>query len=856
MKKLSLCFFLMAFFAPFAFADGTVSVSRVIPSNNSDSTPKSSRNTSSVTVRSATDSATRSVVGRSNTQTNTVASTTNNAAGNTVVRSGSRVLNLGTTSSSTSTSRGAGATVQANTISRSVSATSTANSARDNLEAAVNTVGRNARVSAASINNNPTVRRAGLTLRPSTAEVGGRATIAGTDIQTGSNIANEARSVQARATTSADTTITTESVAAAQEKLEQVASLNESCQQQYNDCMDQFCSVIDANQKRCSCSANLSNYTEVEEAVKNANTQLNEVAQRIRYVGLSADEIRAIMNATEAEEALTGATDTTETRSMLDEIEELIKDPSSMSSSYGSSTSVGLDMNLDFSSDMSDIFNLDFLNTNTTSLSNLRGTDLYSAAKKRCNTVLTQCKAAGANTDQITANYDLAIDKDCISYEQGLTKMNETLVSNVRSANLMLQKARLAVLQNKNQYDAKGCISALDACMKDAMVCGSDYTKCLDPTKKYIDENGEVILGQDITKILDFMQVYDNSKINSDFLEDSYAKSTYSTCDTHNGESGGDGSCNVKYLLQKIGTKQKVTDEGLCRAVLDKCQNYTYDSSGNYKPYNDVVVNYVQRAMVNIKSAQSKIISDYASNCMVDIANCYNQQVSQVNAWSSSASIDSIYKVMNGACRNVALTCAYAVFAADEESCPSDKPNTCIESISGMFYQSLLCPDNSTYTKTAGIAGSDNYVNEHCKCNFGYSVSGARCVINCPENSTKDSNGLCVCNSGYGILNEKCVVCPKNSYINQSGYCQCNKGFVMLLGSCELMCSSGQIYDEETNSCKCPDGWVSVNGVCFPEGALNCPENSFINESGYCECLEGYTPKYNRFGNIESCNKD
>ena len=754
MKKLSLCFFLMAFFAPFAFADGTVSVSRVIPSNNSDSTPKSSRNTSSVTVRSATDSATRSVVGRSSTPTNTVASTTNNTTtGDTVVRSGSRVLNLGTTSSSTSSSRGSGATVQANTISRSVSATSTANSARDNLEAAVNTVGRNARVSAASINNNPTVRRAGLTLRPSTAEVGGRATIAGTDIQTGSNIASEARSVQARATTLADTAVTTESVAAAQERLEQVASLNESCQQQYNDCMDQFCSVIDANQKRCSCSANLSNYTEVEEAVKDANTQLNEVAQRIRYVGLSADEIRAIMNATEAEEALAGATDTTETRSMLDEIEELIKDPSSASSSYSSSTSVGLDMNLDFSSDMSDIFNLDFLNTNTTSLSNLRGTDLYSAAKKRCNTVLTQCKAAGANTDQITANYDLAIDKDCISYEQGLTKMNETLVSNVRSANLMLQKARLAVLQNKNQYDAKGCISALDTCMKDAMVCGSDYTKCLDPTKKYIDENGEVILGQDITKILDFMQAYDNSKINSDFLEDSYAKSTFSSCDMHNGEdgqvAGGDGSCNVKYLLQKIGTKQEVTDEGLCRAVLDKCQNYTYDSSGNYKAYNDIVVNYVQRAMVNIKSAQSKIISDYASNCMVDIANCYNQQVSQVNAWSSSASVDSIYKVMNGACRNVALTCAYAVFAADKDSCPEDDSTECIKNISTMFYESLLCPDNSFYN----VEGTDTITTSKNDGQGHISVV----IVDKYEDEGRRINNYCVCNEGLAALSGKCV---------------------------------------------------------------------------------------------------
>ena len=251
----------------------------------------------------------------------------------------------------------------------------------------------------------------------------------------------------------------------------------------------------------------------METAVKDANAQLNEVAQRIRYVGLSADEIRAIMTETEAEEALSGAVDTSETRNMLEEIENLIRDPVS-NSSYYSDTSIGLDMDLDFTSDTADMFSLDFLNTDSTSsFSNLRGRELYNAAKKRCSTLLTQCKSAGATPGQITGNYDLAIDKDCVAYENGLKKMNETLVSNVRSANRMLQKARLAVLQNKNTYDAKGCIGALEACMKDDMVCGENYFKCVDPTKKYIDENGEVVLGQNISNITTFMVGYNNAKI-------------------------------------------------------------------------------------------------------------------------------------------------------------------------------------------------------------------------------------------------------------------------------------------------------------------------------------------------------
>lgn len=732
-----------------------VTPSRSLPTSNSQNT--NAANTDATVARTAVatrtpikrDVATNPSAPAATTTTDAADGVTARAAASDVTPSRSATISrtVSTTPDVTPTTRDGAIARQSGAYSRAA-APAGATSARDNLDAAVNTVGRNARVSAASINNTAAVRRAGVTLRPSTAEVGGRATIAGTGVQTGSNIGNEVRAVQTRAAT---TVTTRETIAEAKERLEQTAELNKSCQEQYNDCMDQFCAVIDANQKRCSCSSNLSRYTKVESAVKDANTQLNEVAQRIRYIGLSADEIRAIMSATEAEEALSGKRDTTESRNMLQQIEDMIKDPTS-SASYSSGDSFsGLDLDLDFSSDSSDLFSLDFLSNNSSSLSNMRGVDLYNAAKKRCNTILKQCKDVGATSQQITANYDLAIDKDCLAYEQGLSKMNDTLKSNVRSANLMLQKARLAVLQNKNQYDAKGCISALNTCMTDEMVCGEDYTKCLDPTKKYIDENGNVVLGQNITHIKQFMDAtnYSNANIDSVYLSNAMSQQiTTNMCkaapNPDKKGTGNDGACIARYLMDKIGTGQKVTDNGLCRAVLDKCQQYTYKND-SYQPYNDVVVNYIQRAMVNIQAAQRKIISDYASTCMTEIATCYNQQVTQVNAWSNVASVDSIYKVMTGACRNVALTCSYAVFEKDPQSCTdgADGEKQCIESISKMFYQSLLCPDNSNYTQTSGTAGVNRYVNDHCQCFEGYKPYNNQCYAQCPV-GTEESSGKCV----------------------------------------------------------------------------------------------------------------
>jgi hypothetical protein len=202
------------------------------------------------------------------------------------------------------------------------------------------------------------------------------------------------------------------------------------------------------------------------------------------------------------------------------------------------------------------------------------------------------------------------------------------------------------------------------------------------------------------------MKNYNNAAINTEFLTNAYNKTiSVDNCKYVNDTTGGTGDCVVKYLLTKIGTKQKVTDEGLCRAVLDKCQNYTYGSSGEYKPYNDVVTNYIQRALVNVRAAQYKIISEYAETCMVDVANCYNQQVTQVNSWSSSASIGNIQSVMRGACRNVALTCAYAVFdkAADKKLCNGEE--SCINSVSEMFYNSLLCNDGEVYKNGQCVMG-------------------------------------------------------------------------------------------------------------------------------------------------------
>ena len=73
-----------------------------------------------------------------------------------------------------------------------------------------------------------------------------------------------------------------------------------------------------------------------------------------------------------------------------------------------------------------------------------------------------------------------------------------------------------------------------------------------------------------------------------------------------------------------------------------------------------------------------------------------------------------------------------------------------IDGISEMFYQSLLCPDNSVFATVSKANATDekknSYVNDRCVCKEGYLISGASCVSSCPTGYTA-TNGACVLNS-------------------------------------------------------------------------------------------------------------
>lgn len=498
-----------------------------------------------------------------------------------------------------------------------------------------------------------TTRRA-MQTTPTTAA---RASIVQTDtvntpLYTG-RVSSRASAVRARiptiSSTSSNVVTTAESAADATQSMDELAQITDFCKAQYTSCMDNFCNVLDDNQGRCSCSKNIKNYAKTEEALKAATEALQDVAQQIQYIGLSSDEIETLFTQTEAEIQMQSTQDNTQLKNDLDRIKNLIVDVKGGSASTVSDAGMGFNLSglLDFSIDSTgfDLASLFGTTTaDTSSISNQRGETLYKTAAARCKSaVLTNCAAQGVDISVIANSYDMEIDKQCIAYERSLTDTNAEMNQTVRNAKGVLQRARLMVAQQKNSYDLRGCVNALDSCMQDDYVCGTDYEYCLDPTGKYIVD-GEIVVGSTPgyvvsstaltapgidygeSKTLYSTWFYDNNKYafgtdnDKGTLADYINKTVTSTAQTQTSD------IMSNYLLYKIGYNEDGKNYGMCMSVLNKCQDYTYTgttaANRTYNPANDVVKEYLQRTLTKIKVAQDEVIADYAENCITDVSSC------------------------------------------------------------------------------------------------------------------------------------------------------------------------------------------------------------------------------------------
>ncbi len=525
------------------------------------------------------------------------------------------------------------------------------------------------------------------------------------------------KSASIRTPTTRMSTLTETSVAMSMEDMDDLAEMTDYCKAQYASCMDNYCNVLDDNQGRCSCSANLKNYAKAEAALKSATEELQDVAQKIQYIGLTKREVESLFTQTAAEAAMQSAgKDTSQLQTSLDKIKDMIIDVKSGGATSNAGSDFGFDLSglLEFSFDSTgfDLGSL-FGTSNTNSVNNQRGEQLYKTAAARCKTsVIKACTARGVDASLITNAYDLEIDRECIMYERSLNDSNDEMLATVRNAKNVLQKARLMVAQQKNTYDMRGCINALDECMQDDFVCGSEYENCLDPTGRYI-VNGEIVVGSQPGHAIDpelrervaSVMTSDVCRVNLyrtwDFPGETCTEhtgnddgptyeqypSTYAQNNAWGSGTGyGDNLVNYiektvkkgtaknasenmsQYLQNKIGyvDAKEGRNYGMCISVLNKCQDYTYTGKGTsatYNEENDVIKQYLGRVLVQIKAKQDAILSEYAETCVADVTSCLSQNgypEEDPNEWEAGLETTTNTTKANiavNACRAQVVTC-------------------------------------------------------------------------------------------------------------------------------------------------------------------------------------------------------
>ena len=604
-------------------------------------------------------------------------------------------------------------------------------------------------------------------------------------------------------------TVTTiaETVKTVTENLDSLAELSDYCKSQYTQCMDNFCNVLDDNQGRCSCSKNVKNYEKTETALRSATEELQDVAQRIQYIGLTAEEINTLFTQTEAELALQNASDNSKIKNDLDRIKNMIVQVKGGSSSAAVTENSGI--SIDFSNLLS--FNIDSYGfdlsglfgttttSNTQSIGNQRGEALYKSAAARCKTaVLSNCSAQGVDIAVIVNAYDVEIDKQCIIYERALTDSNNQMLATIRNAKTVLQKARLMVAQQKNQYDLRGCISALDSCMQDDYVCGNDYEECLDPTGKYIVE-GEVVVGS-MPGLPRGMWGEDNSSVyataglytvwnvagggnkniwapssDNDYTIPQYIGATQFKSDSpyikaNNAPTPRDIS---EFLQTKIGWHDNDTGRnyGMCMSVLNKCQDYTYDSKGKYMPDNQIISEYMQRAFRQIKTAQDNVLSKHASNCLSDVSACLSQ-----NNYAFGTSSGTNYSdIAIRACLPVINTCRSVTLGLDEaDVTPGSLADIYLWLDAGIGTSYKEFCENSGGVWDPEEQGMDTPYAGTCSCTGDGAGTGLK-------DASTTNNKSCVCSNATDVFVQSILSCVTQADKNcisdggtySSGSCTC-----------------------------------------------------------------------------------
>ncbi len=398
------------------------------------------------------------------------------------------------------------------------------------------------------------------------------------------------------------------------------------CRDIFYNCMDEFCASKDSLLKRCACSSRIHEFDNVKKQMERVEEKLLDFSQRLLTVNMDAEDALALNTATEGELAY-NQDDKSDSKKMLDEIAKKLNTTFDDTSFNQGLNAISLSLNTDAAFDNVD----SLLGASTTTKT---GTDLYAAALPICREmVLEVCSDEDLKITE--SGYQMSIEQDCNTVAKSYQTQTEQARTKIFESGALLDMSRLDVHQKRNSDDILTCKQKMLNMLTDNSVCGSDMTKCLDTTGRYIDPTtGEAFLTDDLYLL-------------STLITRPEANQTWT--------SAPGNERFVSFLNSK---------KLFLEPAMEKCQDIS----------DTVWQDFIEDALAQIKLAQDKKLEEIRQSCTTLTFQCLDDTMDSLADFDARAlSIFGVSAIKTAAamCADVQTACTALLNATDSGTSPN-----------------------------------------------------------------------------------------------------------------------------------------------------------------------------------------
>ena len=429
-----------------------------------------------------------------------------------------------------------------------------------------------------------------------------------------------------------------------------------ACRDIFFECMDEFCANKDSTLKRCACSSRIHDFDKTKEQLSQVEDKLLEFSQRLLTVSMDKEDAMALNTATEGEIAY-ATDDTSKSKKMLDEIAKKLNASFNNSNFDQGLNAISLSLNADAAFDSVD----SMMGASTTTKS---GTELYNAALPICREMAMEV-CSQSDLEIAESGYQMSIAQDCNTVEKSYQTQNDQARAKIKESSALLDMSRLNIHQERNSDDILTCKTKMLEMLTDTTVCGTDMSKCLDISGKYIDPTtGQAFLTESLAELQNLItrpapdQTWTGTQANREFVLFLESKKIYLEPAMENCQ---DISTYVwDAFIEDALAQIKLAQEAKLQEVSQSCTTLTTQCLDDA---NKTITDFDARALsifgVKADVTINEMCSDIKNMCTGLMA-AINKPAGEKTDWTSgmdAIATEKSYATILSTCREVGKNC-------------------------------------------------------------------------------------------------------------------------------------------------------------------------------------------------------